>query len=174
MSLYYDKKLVSGVRDIPSMTLAQYNALTNKPKLWIRTDAPDSDRGINADDIEYDNGVSVKEAIDGVSVLKINANTYSTWGQALTALGTAWEGLTQAQKERSYLIYDGRLKLSIQDMTNSNRCFTWIAVGGNSINFRSMYIASTPYYLVATQAGSSQTITNNTTSAQTESIELKY
>jgi len=64
MSLYYDKKLVSGVRDIPSMTLAQYNALTNKPKLWIRTDAPSGDRGINADDIEYSNGVSVKDKID--------------------------------------------------------------------------------------------------------------
>ena len=67
MSMYYGKKLISGVRDVPSMTLAQYNALTNKPKLWIRTDAPDSDRGINADDIEYSNGVSVKKKIDEIN-----------------------------------------------------------------------------------------------------------
>lgn len=64
MSLYYNKKLISGVRDVPSMTLAQYNALTNKPKLWIRTDAPDSDRGIDADDIEYDSSNSVGDMID--------------------------------------------------------------------------------------------------------------
>lgn len=64
MSLYYNKKLISGVRDVPSMTLAQYNALTNKPKLWIRTDAPSGDRGINADDIQYDGNTSVGDKID--------------------------------------------------------------------------------------------------------------
>lgn len=71
MSLYYEKKLISGVRDVPSMTLAQYNALTNKPKLWIRTDAPDSDRGINADDIQYDNNNSVKDMLQFVDMATI-------------------------------------------------------------------------------------------------------
>jgi hypothetical protein len=66
MSLYYNGKLQSGVRDIPSMTLSEYNLLTNKPKLWIRTDAPDGDRGINADDIEYSDGISVKDKIDSL------------------------------------------------------------------------------------------------------------
>ena len=80
MSLYYNKKLISGVRDVPSMTLAQYNALTNKPKLWIRTDAPDSDRGINADDIEYSNGVSVKEALDDVVKIVTISGTTNEYG----------------------------------------------------------------------------------------------
>lgn len=71
MSLYYKQKLISGVRDVPSMTLAQYNALTNKPKLWIRTDAPEGDRGINADDIQYDNG-TVKEALDAKDITITN------------------------------------------------------------------------------------------------------
>lgn len=69
MSLYYKQKLISGVRDVPSMTLAQYNALTNKPKLWERTDAPEGDRGINADDIQYDSDTSVKEKIDGDNIV---------------------------------------------------------------------------------------------------------
>ena len=81
MSLYYNKKLISGVRDVPSMTLAQYNALTNKPKLWIRTDAPSGDRGINADDIQYDSNTSVKEKIDEnkfrFSSLLYQTSTYS-------------------------------------------------------------------------------------------------
>ena len=127
----------------------------------------------NAEDVAYDSNTSVKEAIDGVSVLKINANTYSTWGQALSALGVAYDTLTQAQKERAYLLWDGRIKLSIQDMTNSNKCFSFVACGGNSVVVRSMFTASTPYYLVAT-IGTSTSIVNNTSSAQAESIELKY
>ena len=91
MSLYYNKKLISGVRDVPSMTLAQYNALTNKPKLWERTDAPDSDRGINADDIEYSNGVSVKDEID----TKVGGWIYlgEKTGTAEHSLPTGWKEL---------------------------------------------------------------------------------
>lgn len=114
------------------------------------------------------------KAITGVSVLSIPANTYSTWGEALTALATAFGTLTQAQKERAYLIWDGRLKYNIQDMTESNNSFTCTVCGGSSLVVRSMYIASTPYYLVSTTTTSSTTIANNTSSAQTESIELKY
>ena len=64
MSVFYNKKLISGVRDVPHMTLAEYNALTNKPDLWLRTDAPESDRGISASDVEYSTGVSVEDKID--------------------------------------------------------------------------------------------------------------
>jgi len=72
MSVYYNKKLISGVRDVPQMTLAEYNALTNKPDLWLRTDAPESDRGISASDVEYSMGVSVEDKID----TKANEWTY--------------------------------------------------------------------------------------------------
>lgn len=67
MSMYYKRKLISGVREVPHMTLAQYNTLTNKPDVWVRTDAPDSDRGISASDVEYSTGVSVKDKIDSVN-----------------------------------------------------------------------------------------------------------
>lgn len=66
MSVYYNKKLISGVREVPKMTLAEYNALTNKPDVWLRTDAPESDRGITASDVEYSTGVSVEDEIDSM------------------------------------------------------------------------------------------------------------
>lgn len=76
MSLYYKQKLISGVRDVPSMTLAQYNALTNKPKLWIRTDAPESDRGINADDIQYEGNISVSDMLTPQAITVTPNSTY--------------------------------------------------------------------------------------------------
>ena len=52
MSVFYNTKLISGVREVPHLTQSEYDALTNKPDLWVRTDAPDSDRGISVSDIE--------------------------------------------------------------------------------------------------------------------------
>ena len=60
-SLYYNKKLMNS---LPEYSLAQYNALTNKPDYWVRNDAPSGDRGINAQDIAYDSNTSVKAEID--------------------------------------------------------------------------------------------------------------
>ena len=57
MSVYYKGKLISGIREIPHLTLSEYNALGVKPDMWVRTDAPDSDRGIDADDVLYGGGV---------------------------------------------------------------------------------------------------------------------
>lgn len=64
MSVFYNKKLISGVREVPKMPKAERDALTNKPDLWVRTDAPESDRGISASDVEYSTGVSVEDKID--------------------------------------------------------------------------------------------------------------
>lgn len=75
MSVYYNKKLISGVRDVPQMTLAEYNALTNKPKLWLRTDAPESDRGISASDVEYSTGVSVEDMLDSEVITVTNKSS---------------------------------------------------------------------------------------------------
>ena len=55
MALYYNGDNVSSINFTPQMTLAEYNALSVKPKYWIRTDGPE-DSGINADDIEYGGG----------------------------------------------------------------------------------------------------------------------
>ena len=79
MSVFYNKKLISGVRDVPKMTLAEYNALTNKPKLWLRTDAPESDRGISANDVEYSTGVSVEDKIDTISSYSTTEKVVGTW-----------------------------------------------------------------------------------------------
>ena len=48
---------------IPSYTLAEYNALTHKPLLWVRTDEEYAQ--IPSADVSYGNG-SVKDALDNV------------------------------------------------------------------------------------------------------------
>lgn len=92
MSVYYNKKLISGVREVPQKTLAEYNALTNKPDLWLRTDAPESDRGISASDVEYSTGVSVEDKIDGLATLATQTITDTTTASGAILVPSAIQG----------------------------------------------------------------------------------
>ena len=71
MALYYNGDNVSSINFTPQMTLAEYNALSVKPKYWIRTDA-DELTGIPADEISFDNtdtsftGTDVQEVLEEV------------------------------------------------------------------------------------------------------------
>lgn len=49
---------------IPSYTLAEYNSLTHKPLLWVRTDEEYAQ--ISSEDVSYGSG-SVKDALDGLT-----------------------------------------------------------------------------------------------------------
>ena len=90
MSVYYKGKLISGIREIPHLTQSEYDALTNKPDLWIRTDAPDSDRGIDADDIDYDENNSVKDKIDNiVKAVKFSGTTTASGAMLLPSKAIA-------------------------------------------------------------------------------------
>ena len=51
---------------IPSYTMAEYNALTHKPLLWVRTDEEYAQ--IPSEDVSYGSG-SVKDALDGLNTL---------------------------------------------------------------------------------------------------------
>lgn len=74
MSLYYNKELVDGVEELPRLTQAEFDnlPLEQKPKMWIKRNATETDRGITGSDVEYDNSVSgltatnVQDAIDEV------------------------------------------------------------------------------------------------------------
>ena len=67
MALYKDGNPVSGINSIPRLTLAQYNALTVKPEVWIRTDAPESYKRLSADEVSYDSNNTVEDAIDSIN-----------------------------------------------------------------------------------------------------------
>ena len=67
MALYKDGNPVSGLNSIPRLTLAQYNALTVKPEVWIRTDAPESYKRLSADEVSYDSNNTVKDKLDSIS-----------------------------------------------------------------------------------------------------------
>ena len=71
MALYYNGDNVSSINFTPQLTLAEYNALSVKPKYWIRTDAGELD-SIPSSEISYDNtdsgltSTNVQDAIDEV------------------------------------------------------------------------------------------------------------
>lgn len=62
MALYNNGTLVSGANTLPQLTLAQYNALANKPKYWIRTDA--NYTSIPATDVSFDDTTAQLGATD--------------------------------------------------------------------------------------------------------------
>lgn len=57
---------------IPSYTMAEYNALTHKPLLWVRTDEDYAQ--IPSEDVSYGSG-SVKDALDNLNNLLIVKTT---------------------------------------------------------------------------------------------------
>lgn len=59
---------------IPSYTLAEYNALTHKPLLWVRTDIEYAQ--IPASDVSYGSG-SVEDALDGLGEMVTYKNVAS-------------------------------------------------------------------------------------------------
>ena len=70
-NLYYKGKLLSGIAKIPRLTLNDYNALTVKPEVWIRTDAPESYKKITASDVSFsDTGITATD-VDG-AIKEIN------------------------------------------------------------------------------------------------------
>lgn len=88
---------------IPSYTLAEYNALTHKPLLWVRTDEEYAQ--IPSTDVSYGSG-SVKDSLDGltndihgikdsVNVSAENLDTYTAPGVYCVYLTSAVSPLTQ-------------------------------------------------------------------------------
>jgi hypothetical protein len=142
-----------------------YDEATNK---WVNA----NEREINAEDVEYDSNTSVKSAIDGISVLKINANTYNTIGLALAQINNAFNTLTDAQKERSYIVIDN---LQIFNKAYETGVYTFVGVNLSSVNMRSIHLNDNgnQYYIWASLTSSGNTIVNHTTDSQSVSIELK-
>ena len=80
-NLYYKGKLISGIAKIPRLTLSDYNALTVKPEVWIRTDAPESYKKVTASDVSYDNTSSGLTATDIQSAIdEINNSKFDKSG----------------------------------------------------------------------------------------------
>lgn len=153
--------------------LTLFVSINNAEQIMVdqNTSVADYLEDLNATQVEYDTSVTTKSAIDGVSALKINANTYSTWGAALSALGTSFDALTDAQKKRAYIVWNDRLVFSIQDM--SNKVFTYVGVGYSATTVRTFSLVEGGIYLVAS-IGSSYSMNNYSSNSQGESIELFY
>ena len=140
-----------------------YDETTNKWK---------NQNNITASQVLYDSNTSVKSAIDGISVLKINANTYNTIGLALAQINNAFNTLTDAQKERSYIVIDN---LQIFNKAYETGVYTFVGVNLSSVNMRSIHLNDNgnQYYIWASLTSSGNTIVNHTTDSQSVSIELK-
>lgn len=66
---------------IPSYTLAEYNALTHKPLLWVRTDEEYAQ--IPSEDVSYGDG-SVKDALDGLQKTVVTGTLASVTASFVT------------------------------------------------------------------------------------------
>ena len=66
MATYLNKNLIDGVEGLPRLTQAEFDLLplAQKPSLWIKRNATETDRGITAEDVEYDNSASELQATD--------------------------------------------------------------------------------------------------------------
>ena len=125
----------------------------------------------NAEDVAYDNDISVKEAIDGVVVKSIPANTYSTWALALAEIKTYFDNLTTEEKLRSKIIM-GQTIFFFSRFSDSSFATTMVAT--TAISIKSLYLnsAGSQFYVSAGINASQTTFNNLSSNAQNESLEL--
>ena len=113
---------------------------------------------------------SVEDDIKGKLILNIPANTYNTWALALTALESAYNGLTSDEKKRSCLVWSNHLVFRIEDLVNV--AFVNTSVRGTpQIDFRSFYLTSHLYLIEVLYSGT-LTKTDSSGSPQDEAISL--
>ena len=125
---------------IPSYTLAEYNALTHKPLLWVRTDEEYAQ--IPASDVSYGSG-SVEDALDGFIVEN----------------KTVWANLTLAANSST----------TVQTSDISKSGYTPIGIvgysfdgsNGNCLSYSKLTVSSNALtYLVANNGNSSASSVN--------------
>lgn len=125
----------------------------------------------NAEDVAYDSNTSVKEAIDGVVVKSIPANTYNTFALALAEIKTYFDNLTTEEKLRSKIIM-GQTIFFFSRFSDSSFATTMVAT--TAISIKSLYLNSggSQFYVSAGINSSQVTFNNLSSNAQNESLEL--
>ena len=125
----------------------------------------------NAEDVAYDSNTNVKEAIDGVVVKSIPANTYNTYALALAELLTYFNGLTLAQKYRAKIIRNDRL---IYDITDNAGKFATLYVPNNQgyAIFQTISLDEGKYYEIGLVNGQTISVTNLSNNRQINKLEL--
>lgn len=113
--------------DLPSMTLAQYNALpeADRPKHWIRTDL--EYRNIPASMIDLSNGQTVEEAIATIPKIARGRASFTSSSQSVS-LNYSSAGFTEAptvmvviEGSRSYARAEiGDSPLYVSNVTKNN------------------------------------------------------
>lgn len=106
------------------------------------------------------------------TVLTINANEYTSFGLAFAELKTAYETLTDSEKEKAFIVVNNQI------YHNQNRAlgtFTLNTIGLTAVNLRSIYLndGGLQYYLWAAIGTSSTSIVDHTADSQNVDIELK-
>lgn len=69
MALYIDKSMVDGVEELPRLTQEEFEAIpvAERPKIWVKRNATETDRGITAEDVQYSSTQNAKQKIDEVN-----------------------------------------------------------------------------------------------------------
>lgn len=98
MSTYLNKNMIDGVEELPRLTEEEFEAIpvAERPKIWVKRNATETDRGITAEDVQYSSTQSTKDKIDSmitsISGKATMAFYYHSSGQSLTIPfnGIAW------------------------------------------------------------------------------------
>lgn len=66
MATYINKNMIDGVEELPRLTEEEFLAIpvAERPKIWVKRNATETDRGITAEDVQYDNTSSGLSATD--------------------------------------------------------------------------------------------------------------
>lgn len=109
MASYLNGKRISGIRDFPAYTWAEYHALpvAKRPKVWKCTDRDYTDV-LTADDIQY-NGGTVKDELDNLNS-GLSTHTVLTNSASNVTLNTTTLGIAPVTVTKGLWILEGRVQ----------------------------------------------------------------
>ena len=76
MATYINKTMIDGVEELPRLTEEEFLAIpvAERPKIWVKRNATETDRGITAEDVQYSSTQNVKEKIDSFATVATSGN----------------------------------------------------------------------------------------------------
>lgn len=184
MSLYYNKELVDGVEELPRLTEEEFLAIpiAERPRIWVKRNATETDRGITASDVEYDNTTSgltaddVQGAIDEIIVRKNITNDVAI---TLTPTYSSQVSIASKSAFKTSGIVSLRLNITVASLTTGEKAIATItnlpASRVNGVILDNSNSAVVGYFVInPTSGGSTLYVNLNSTYSGTMSITAVF
>jgi hypothetical protein len=127
---------------------------------------------LTGDDVQYDITHTVSDMIDGIkykTIVDIPADTYNTYALALAAIKTEFDKLSDEEKMRSRLVRGHLIVANIFSLTGR---FSLCILNNTTQSVLTYELDSSKYYSSAFGTSGNMTITDNSSSAQSQRLEL--